>query len=230
LQEGEKLTVWNQYLYAVFGNKKRAQTIFYILIVLVLIVSSVLVCYSPENNSLINLSNTTTHFFDIKTVFIDILPPILVFIGIRLPQKRKQWVQELDNYLDVNFVYNNQIQIKVERVPLASIANAREQAQAMIKALNDDMYASLEPMLKDFRSYEIRRESIGNEEKCIELHRATIELTKPLSQQPLSTQNRGLAHYRVDETKNEFIYWNIPNKTKKIINPETKEERDLSLH
>lgn len=154
---------------------------------------------------------------------------VLVFLGIRLPQMRSKWVEELSNYMNVEFYYRNQKVVEVLMVPLSSVANAREQAQALIGALNADK-VSLEPMLKKFSHGDIYRDLSNKHDKhhqYFERHTATIELTKPLSE-----QDGKLSKYGVKPGE-EYLQWDISNEdktsNKTIINFQTGESRPLPV-
>ena len=154
---------------------------------------------------------------------------VLVFLGIRLPQMRNKWVEDMPNYINVEYCYENKKVVEVLMVPLSSVANAREQAQALIKSLNKNTNVDLEPMLKKFSHGEIYRslcKKCGQTPQYFERHTATIELSKPLPE-----QNGQLSEYGVKPGE-EYLQWDISNEdktsNKTIINFQTGESRSLT--
>lgn len=139
---------------------------------------------------------------------LEVIMLVVVFVGISLPQMKVQWVKDLDNYLNVVFEYDGKKTVVIELIPMASVAGAREQALALIGALNEHEKVYFNPFLKKFSHGKV----VGMGDDYIELHTATIELTKPISEQ--GSKEKGLAKYGVDA--HEYLYWDI-KENKKII-------------
>lgn len=136
---------------------------------------------------------------------VDMTILVSVFL-IGLKQYYNEWVDSLDNYLTVNFCYQNEIQIKVDYIPLASIGDMRGQAQSVAQSLNNGERVALFPMLSKIEDSIIEKVFFPNhpEPTVIEHHEVYIHLEGPINE-----QKGVLCDFKV-ELPDEYLYWTYP--------------------
>jgi hypothetical protein len=154
---------------------------------------------------------------------------VLTLIGllfIKLNQIKKDWLDSIPNYLNVDFYYNGQLQIKTEFIPLVSLAGVREQAQTLAMSLNGGKYAPIYPVLHQIKHGEIKKiedEKFEHNNQPIELHQASIELQVPFPEL-MKEQN-----YNVNVDIGEYLYWGYPFSTAEI-KIKDKNHQTISSH
>lgn len=180
---------------------------------------------------------TIIHFTvtDIFTLFVktdkfalllDISLLICVFI-IGLKQYYKEWVDSLPNYLTVNFCYQNQLQIKVDLIPLSSLGDIRGQAQSVAQSLNNGTRVALYPMLSKIEASRIEKVFFSeNQATMIEHHEVYINLEKPIYE-----QTPGLKLFDIDVEK-EYLFWGYPfqEDSLKAVNRDSQRTQLLTKH
>ena len=152
----------------------------------------------------------------------------LFIVGFK--QYRQNWEASLENYLTVEYQYQDRTQIKVEFIPLSSLGDLRAQAQSVIQALNNGR-ADLYPMMKSINHGNITRlTDADGKTQIVELHTAVISLEKPINEQTGEHDKPGLSQYGID-TATEYLYWPPPFNKNVIcaINRHTGESRKIQL-
>lgn len=140
---------------------------------------------------------------------------------VKLSQIKQEWRDSIPDYLTVEYIYRDQVQIKAELIPLVSLSGVREQVQAIAKALNNESNVALYPVLHKIEHGKVIKLSYENFEhnaQPIELHKATIELKNRLPElmnEHFSTGEKTpskLSEYKVDVDAGEYLYWSYPFK------------------
>ena len=165
---------------------------------------------------------STDWFF--KTDMFGLVIQVITLLGlslVKLSQMKQEWKSSIPDYLTVEYIYKDQVQIKAELIPLVSLSGVREQVQAIAKALNNENNVALYPVLHKIehgKIFQINRQNFEHNGEAIELHKATIELKNKLSDLTNVDFKTGsktpatLSKYGVDVDSGEYLYWCYPFK------------------
>ena len=137
------------------------------------------------------------------------LLPLVPFFLLYRSQVLKKYVEDLPNYLKVEFTYKDEVKITAKYCPISGVENIREQSQSIGRAILGGKNLKIAPMISGvaIKVVSSDKSKTINDGKPFELHSVKIKLTEPLSKQGS----------KYDLKDDHTVVWNNPFEMKDIM-------------
>ena len=135
--------------------------------------------------------------------------PLVPFFILYRSQVLKKYVEDLPNYLKVEFTYKDEVKITAKYCPISGIENIREQSQSIGRAILGGKNLKIAPMISGvvIKVVSSDKSKTINDGKPFELHSVKIKLTEPLSKQDS----------KYDLKDDHTVVWNNPFEMEDIM-------------
>ena len=108
------------------------------------------------------------------------LIPLIPVVMILNANRKKQWIHQLPNFLNIDYLLNGKTRLKMELCPLIGLSDTRQQGQSLTRTLYDAPHFPLKPYINRTLPSEIvyDKNKILNNGEPFELHKIEFELAE----------------------------------------------------